>query len=396
MKHSSIAFLTAGLLSVAVWAGAAFGVDMRSGERVEAAGELSDIAFVAARDAHVSAVSTDDIVVAARTVRLDGARADHFFIAGADAQATTIAAQDMFAAGCQLRLQSGAINDDLVGAGCRIETASAFTVNGAAILTAGEIDIEGPIGGGLRAAGNEVRLNGPVTGDVDIRADTLTLGPRAQIIGNLTYRAVRVAIDPAAIVTGTSTALPAPPAEHERQLGLGAALAFMAAMLLVLVLGVSLLVLVAVALFPGLMNNAARTMRETPLRTLGAGFVFMALAPVLIGFLFVTLLGIPLALMIGALYLAVAPFAFAAVVYFIGLRIRALVNRSAEAQAPRAWARLGWSMLATIALLLVGFVPIVGGAFWLIAYVIGLGAIVLQGRYALASAPAPPVPHFAS
>jgi hypothetical protein len=398
MAHSVRSLVLISMLGFAILASAAaFAVDTRSGERVELTGELSDIAFIAARDAEVSAQSTDDILIAARTVRLDRAQADHLFAAGGDIQATNIAAEDLFAMGCQIRLQSGRSNDDLVAAGCRIELSPEFSVNGAAMLAAGEIDIEGAIGGGLRAAGNEVRINGPVTGDVEVQAEELTLGPRARIIGDFTYRADQVSIAPEAVVTGTRTALPAPPPEQPHpELGLGAAIVFAASALFGLILGVGLLVLVAVALFPALMNNSARVMRRSPLMTLGAGFVFMALAPVTIGLLFLTILGIPLALMVGAIYLAVAPLAFAAVVYFLGLRVRALFKRGSTDEPPKAWARLGWSMLAMLALLLVGLVPLIGGAIWLIAYVIGLGAIVLQGRAALATATPPAAPGFAS
>ena len=100
--------------------------------------------------------------------------------------------------------------------------------------------------------------------------------------------------------------------------------------------------------------------------------------------------------MVGAIYLAVAPLAFAAVVYVLGLRVRALFKRGDAGEPPKAWARLGWSMLAMLALLLVGLIPLVGGAIWLIAYVIGLGAIVLQGRAALATAMPPAAPGHAS
>lgn len=318
-------------------AAAAFAIDTRSGERVELNGELSDIAFIAARDAEVSAQSTDDILIAARTVRLDRAQGDHLIVAGGDIQATNIIAEDVFTMGSQVRLQSGRSNDDLVAAGCRIEISPEFSVDGAAMLAAGEIDIEGAIGGGLRAVGNEIRINGTVTGDVEVEAEKLTLGPRAHIMGDFTYRADRVSIAPEAVVTGTRTALPAPASEQEHEdLGLGAAIAFAATAIITLILGVGLLVLVVVALFPALMNNAARAMADTPLKTLGAGFVFMALAPVLIGFLFLTILGIPLAIVIGAIYLAIAPLAFAATVYFLALRARLLLKRSAAAEPSKA------------------------------------------------------------
>lgn len=394
--RSSKFLAIAALLTFALVA-AAPAVDMRSGDRVEATGELNDLAFIAARDATLAVQSSDDVLVAARTVRIEGARADHLFVAAGDILASNATLQDAFIVGCQQRYQSGRVEDDLVAAGCRIELLPEFTVNGVAVLAAGEINIEGVVQGGLRAAGDEVRINGPITGNVDIRAERLILGPRAQIAGDLTYAAEQVTIAPEAVVTGARTALPAPESEHEREeLGLGAAIAFAATGLLVLVLGVGLLVLVSVAIFPALMNNAERAMRQAPLQTLGAGFVFMALAPVLIGFLFLSVLGIPLALMIGAIYLAIAPLAFAAAVYLIGLRVRTLIRRGKIAEPPTAWARLGWSMLAMIALLLVGLIPLLGGAIWLIAYVIGLGAIVMQGRYALATTAAPPPPQYAS
>ncbi len=401
MSHTSMRYFFPALALTAFLAlaltASALGVDMRSGERVEAAGELNDIAFIAARDATIAVQSSDDVLVAARTARIDGARADHLFVAAGDILVTDATLQDTFMVGCQQRYLSGNTGDDLVAAGCRIEILPEFSVNGAAVLAAGEINIEGAVQGGLRAAGGEVRINGPITGAVNVRAEKFILGPRAQISGDLTYHAREVAIAPEAVITGARIVLPFPESEHEQaKLGLGAAIAFAATGLLFLILGVGLLVLVAVAIFPALMNGATRAMRDAPLQTLGAGFAFMALAPVLIGFLFVSVLGIPLALMIGAIYLATAPLAFAAVVYFIGLRVRGLAQRGKSAEPPKAWGRLAWSTLAMAALLLVGFVPLLGGAAWLIAYVIGLGAIVMQGRNALATAAAPTPPQYAS
>ena len=52
--------------------------------------------------------------------------------------------------------------------------------------------------------------------------------------------------------------------------------------------------------------------------------------------------------------------------------------------AARGWAGFGWSLAAVGVMILVGSTPVVGGLLWLLAFFIGLGAVAVEARRALA------------
>ena len=160
------------------------------------------------------------------------------------------------------------------------------------------------------------------------------------------------------------------------------AAAAIAAFALVLSIGAAILVVLIALLLPGLMNSASTMIREKPFSTLGIGFLITAAAPVFITFLFATLLGAPLAVMIAAIYIAAAPIAVAVSIYFIAMQARGIIAKSAEPPGPGV--RAAWSLLGAALFVVLGFIPLLGGFLWLMAYVFGMGAAMTRGGKALA------------
>jgi len=60
-----------------------------------------------------------------------------------------------------------------------------------------------------------------------------------------------------------------------------------------------------------------------------------------------------------------------------------------DATAPRAGARALWAGVAMIVFIIVGLIPVLGFVVWLIAYLLGLGAVSLQALRAWANPPQP-------
>ena len=79
-------------------------------------------------------------------------------------------------------------------------------------------------------------------------------------------------------------------------------------------IGLALLILAIAWLFPGLMAGAAEMMRQKPLASFAIGALSFFVLPVIVALLAVSVVGLPLAVMLGVLFLAVAPLAFAAAV----------------------------------------------------------------------------------
>ncbi len=356
-------------------------IETRTGDHVDASDIFPDMAFFAGGNLNVTAKSTDDIFAAGRDVTINEAQADHMIIAGGDILMTEVAFHDLIAAGGDINFVSGTVADDVVAAGGDLDLRPEFYIAGSAVLSGGDVDIEAPIGGELRAAAGRLRLNAGVDGDAHLVGETVEVGPNARIGGDLRHRAEKIEISPEAIVAGEIIKLESPTPPDMEKWGVAAAAAI-AIFALAFLIGMGLLVVVIALALPSLMNSAAAMIGEKPLSTLGIGFLITAAAPVIIALLFATVFGVPLAMLIGVTYLAAAPLAIAAFAYFLGMQGRRAI--SSDDGNPGMGARIAWSAVAAGALVIIGLIPLIGALVWLFAYVFGMGAVMTRGGKALA------------
>lgn len=357
-------------------------ISTRSGDLVDAGETLADMAFFSAGDLNVSARSTDDIFAAGGDVSLNGAQADHMIAAGGDVIITDVAFQDLVVAGGDINFVSGVVADDVVAAGGDLKIDRNFIIRGSAMLGGGEISIDAPIGDELRAAGGRLRVRADVGGNARLVGDEIMVGPDVTIGGDLHYRAKQFTLDPSALVEGDIIELEKADAPDFEGWGMKA-VAAIAVFAIAFLVGMAILVVITALVLPGLMQSASQMIRTRPLSALGLGFLILAAAPVVIALLFASVIGIPLALLVIAIYLAAAPVAIAAFSYFAGMAARRAISKSETAQ-PGPLSRVGWSGLAAIVLLIIALIPIAGGFILLVAYTIGMGAVMTQGGKALA------------
>lgn len=372
--------LIAGAAALACAAMAA-AVELRSGEHVEVTGTYSDVVFAAGDEVSLALTTSDDVAAAGGDVSVRGAQLDDAFLAGGDISFTESSARDVFAIGGEIDVLSGTIADDFIASGGRIKLARDARIGGAVVIAGREIAIEAPIGASLRAAGGRIELNSIVAGDVYLDAGTLIIGPDTHIQGALTHRGQRVEIAPDAQVDGQIFAL-TPRAEPDyKRLGQVAGWLALSVSLGFLLLGV----VVALAL-PRLMNETADIARRRPLSMLGLGLLIFVLAPIVFLFLIVSVLGLALGFLLAAIYAVLWPLALAGAAYALGMLIRGRVRPDAP-PAPGAGARLLWSAIGLALLVLVGLIPFLGSLVWLIAFLLGLGAVSVEASRALARAP---------
>lgn len=354
-------------------------IETRANDELMVTGAYSNMAFFAASDLTISATSSDAIFAAGGDVSLYGTQADHMNVAGGNININDVTFEDLTLAGGTVNAISGTVADDAIIAGGNVDIHKDFKIGDSMVITGGDVTLNAPVGGELRAAAIRLRLNASVDGDAHLTGNTITIGPDVRIEGDLRHRAQTIAIDPSVIVTGRIIALP--PLEQPDTEGWAKGAAGFG---IALLLGGALLAAVIALLLPGLMNGANHMIRERALSTLGIGFLIMVVAPVVIALFFVTIIGIPLALVTGLLYFAAAPLAIAASLYFIGMFARRRLQRRAEEDDPGRWARMGWTALAALLFSLLGLIPLLGSLLWLLAYVFGIGAVLTQARSALA------------
>ncbi|HTI66328.1 MAG TPA: hypothetical protein VL460_02145 [Caulobacteraceae bacterium] len=374
--------LAIGLMAAAA-AGAASALAFRNGGQVEVTGGFTDSLFAAGRQVVLDLTSSDDVFAAGRSIQARQIHADHLFAGAASFGFAAGQVHDAIVAAGEARFEGGRIEDDLVAAAGTLRLGPAFGVGGSAVLTGGDIEVQAPVGGELSVSGKIVRIDGIVTGSADLTAQRLVIGPNARIGGDLVYSGGTVDISPEAVVTGRRVARPDGASKAPHGLVAGA-VAAAAMAFLVFVVGGAVLVLAAASAFPSLMERSAGRLETRPAASVGIGFLLLLIGPAVVGLLFVSLVGLPLGLLVAALYLAAAPLALATTVYWLGMKARRAAARGRPLEPASGWARLGWSLLAVLALLVLGAIPLAGGVVWAVAFIVGLGAVAVEGRRALA------------
>jgi len=274
-----------------------------------------------------------------------------------------------------LNLTGGGIKDDLMATAGEMRLSGNLTIGGSALVSGGELTIEVAVGEDLRASGAEVRLNAEVGGDVYLSGNEIEVGPKTRIGGTLTHRGDNINISPQAQIAGGVVALD-PSGRFEAWLThVAIGLAFFGIALLI---GLVVLVLIASRALPGLVNTAARNIVGKPLNTLGIGFLVVFIGPALIVLLAATVVGLPVAVLVVAFYAVAAMLAIAAAVYTLGLLARSRLTGSGLDQRPAIASRVLWTALAVIVVGILSIIPILGGLVWLVAYVFGMGAVLMQ------------------
>ncbi len=350
---------------------AAAQVQTYADDEVTVSGVHDQLVFAAGDEVTLNLSSTDDVLAAGGDVSARGASFAHVFLAGGEISFTESTASDLIAAGGEIDIIGGEVTDDFIAAGGRITLGREARVGGDVVISGGELEADAPIGGGLRAAGGRIRLGGQITGDVYLDGGRIIIGPDTHIMGSLTHRGRSVEIAPGAQIDGQVTALRPRPEPDLRPLA-----AFATWVAASILFGLFLTaVLIAVAL-PRLMNDTANAVRERPLSSLGLGLLLAIFTPMVVVFLAVTLLGLPLAFVLGAAFALLWPLAIVGAVYGLGMLARSRMRNGAPEPSPGG--RALWAGLSMIVFIVLGLIPVLGFLLWLVAYILGLGAVTTQ------------------
>jgi hypothetical protein len=147
---------------------------------------------------------------------------------------------------------------------------------------------------------------------------------------------------------------------------------------------------VAVALAPRLAVDAAERVRERPGHAALVGILWLVLVPIAAVIVAVTLVGLPLALLACGVYLLAAYLGRVVLALWLGQLLF-----DARADGGRGGIVVGF-LAGAIILAILGLVPVLGGLVWLVATIVGTGALLaaLRGwsRRAAGDSTAPPSP----
>lgn len=299
---------------------------------------------------------------------------------------------DLRAAGGDVVVESSVGGDVLAAAG-NLKLTKAAQVAGGAELAGGDVLVDGRVERSLNVRARRLVLNGPVGGSVQAAVEELELGPEARVGGSLRHTASAPTQDPAAVVSG--------PVEHvdwlfgdrprwngrhpmheSRWPAMGGW--WLLVPLSMCLLGVLALAGIVLLVFSHFADQAAHQIETQPWLALGVGAGLLVALPVLALLLLFTLLGIPLGLVVMALY---PPLLLLGWLIGALFGARWLAARARRGQVAGPAVSYGWMAVAVIASLMAGMIPIVGPLLATATTAVGLGTCVLEWRRRLASRP---------
>jgi cytoskeletal protein CcmA (bactofilin family) len=299
-------------------------------------------------------------------------------LAGGSVDVRAPVSEDLRIAGGAISIESK-VGGDLFAAGADISLRPGSTVAGAAELNAANITVQGRIEGALRGRAQKIVVDGEVGGPTHLTAERIELGPKARLLGPLTYVSpAEISRAEGALVQGPVTREVAPgnASVRARQAPRGGGFSAPGAVLVYIALFAFSSAFVL--LMPKFTNGAAVQLRAGPWAALGIGVASLLALPIVMLLLFVTILGIPLGLGLIGAYPVLLLAGFVVGVLCLTRLVRERLRKTASPE--QAGARLGHFALGLLLVLLVGLVPVAGALFISLLALAGVGAGVLQLR----------------
>lgn len=349
---------------------------MTSEQVVEIAADetIDDDVFLAGGTVFVRGTINGDLYAAGGTIEIDGTVTGDIIAAGGTILISGTVGQDIRAAGGTITISNTEIADGVSLAGGSLTIDGNSSVGGSFLAAGGTVNNRADVGRHFIVGAGTVSLNGNVGGDAEIGSGSLSIGPGVSIGGNLRYPETSESqIAETASISGTVEQFatdydrPGFAGEADAAKAIWAAnyafqvWSFFAALL------VGLLTLY---LLPKTSLGMAETLRNAAPKSLLIGFItFMLAGPVLL-MLFISMIGIPLALILTALYLVSMYMAKLVVGLSVGLALRDQFDLK----------NVGPYLALVIGLALyylLGMIPVLGFFVSLLTIFAGLGAMYL-------------------
>ncbi|HEX8932520.1 MAG TPA: hypothetical protein VF810_05155 [Patescibacteria group bacterium] len=331
-----------------------------AGDNVNVLGNINGDAYVAGGNVIFNGVVTGDIIAAGGTVTIRGT------------------AQNVRVAGGTINID-GVIAKNVTALGGNVTIGSDAKIAGSIVTGSGTLTLLSPIGKGATLAAGNAILDNKINGNVYASIGQLTLQPKTQIVGNLTY----ISAQPAQLITGATVSGSLihnlPPKQPARPINPQKVNQFMsgllAGLLIFKIIGiVSLLIIgwILLAVAPHFVKRVSDGIVAQPWQSLGLGFVAMIVSPIAFVLLLTTIIGIPLALIFIALFGIAVFISKLFVMFLIGEKIGLSINKN----MPLALALfIGAVIYGAIAL-----IPFLGWLFECVALLLGLGSLLTQKK----------------
>ena len=328
-----------------------------------------NVFFAAGENININAEMKDDLYLAGANVVINGPVEGDIIAVGSNVIINSEVGGNLRVAGGSVTIKSKVVKNVTV-AGGMVTIAKEAEIGKNLLVAGGVVEINGKINKNVYGAGGQVILNSEISGSAYLSIDPeggLILYPETTIAGNLEYSASQTA----EIKTGAKIGNEEKFSQWEKKGQVAPDVAVLKWLgWLIMLLGVIIVGLVVVTLFKDLTLKTQKIIDKKILISILKGLVYIIVTPVVLIILSVTLIGLPLAFILGVLYFVILYVSKIFVAVFVGDRIIKFFNKNKEVQ-------LIWSMIAGLIVLCILFViPYVGWLIKLIVCLWGLGVLM--------------------
>lgn len=346
MKRLALRSTLVAVLAIFVFGGVAVAATQpyRSGTNVVVpAGEVVDHSlFVSGDTVTVAGTVNGDVFCAGKTVFITGTINGDVLCAGQDVNISGTVNGSVRAAGQSVSI-GGTVQRAISLAGQSVRVQPDAKLGGDATLAGSSVVVAGNLARDAYTAGGTVTITGKIARNLDTRTDDLNVTP-GSVGGEV-----------------TQVKSPAPKAQEAVSVNLPlAGLKF--ALLFGLAMFVTAMVLVALA--PRKFQSLADHTLTKPGKTLLIGLLVAFLLPIALVALLVTVIGIPLAIFLGIVWMAAAFLSGPVFAYIVGRRLMR------ESHKPLAIMAVG-----SLVVVLLYMIPVVNFFVGSLAYLMGMGAL---------------------
>ncbi len=304
-----------------------------------------------------------DLMVAGGNIIVNGSVSDDVRAAGGDFTLTQRVGGDLivFAGNVAIGRQAS-ITGDLVAVGGRITLDG--TVEGNLKVSGGDVQFNGTVkGGAIFYQAENLDINGSIEGKAVFAAQTVNLGPSAGFHRDVEYWAGNEPLDFTAVrLEGEARFKPS--LQSRVKLISGSKIrdkvpaGFSKVWFLYTFLAGTLAILILCLLPKKIFVPAVDNLRQSPLKNLGIGVLYVLVTPFLILFLLITVLGIPIGLLLA--------FVFGATLLFSKSLSAVLLAKWVERRKVASWSRPSLFLASVGILLLLKMAGSVPAAGWLL------------------------------
>jgi hypothetical protein len=142
--------------------------------------------YGAATNINLSGVMNRDVSVISGRINVNGPIAEDLIAVAGDASIYGPIAQSLRFVGGQLEIADD-ISGNVFVIGADITILSTAVIGGDLIVYGGNVNVDGEVGGSILGSVRSININSQVGGGVDINTESLSLGDRANLLGDLSY-----------------------------------------------------------------------------------------------------------------------------------------------------------------------------------------------------------------